>query len=98
MSVGEASLCERRIPSEHVVVCDQHVGMTVAGQVDEAQVRIVPVETRERSETAERKPVSVNGAFVKAGRWSGEIDQIELSVTSQVDELLAPATLNRVRW
>ena len=51
---------QRRVPGEGVVLGDQNVGDAVAGQVDEPQVRIVPVEHRQRAEGAERpQPASI---------------------------------------
>src|SRR5437773_2261004 len=47
---AEAVFAERRVPEQRVVLGDQHVGMTVAVQVHEAQVGVVPVHVRQRPE------------------------------------------------
>ena len=53
---GRSRPRQRRVPGEGVVLGDQHVGVAVAGQVDEAQVRVVPVDVRQRLEGREGAP------------------------------------------
>ena len=52
----EAFLGERCVPDERVVFGDQHVGVTIAVQVDEAQVGIARVAIQSGREGSERPP------------------------------------------
>ena len=72
--------------------------MAVAGQIDEAQVRVV-ASRRSGSESngAERAPVAVGGPLVEAGRRAVEVDEIELAVAGQVEQLAATVAEQRGR-
>ena len=61
--------------------------MTVAGQVNEPQIRVLPVDVRQRVERRERAPVAIASPLEEAGRGTAELDEVELPVSSQVEEL-----------
>jgi hypothetical protein len=50
----------------------QHIGETVAGEIDEAQVGIAPVDRRQLGEAFERFEILLNGAAVEARLRLGE--------------------------
>ena len=65
--------------------------MAVAVEVDEAEVRVVPVDVGELPEGRKGASLAVGGALVEAGdRARPEVDQVELAVAGEVQELLAP--------
>ena len=55
----ESFLRQRRIPSDGEILGDQHVGVAVAGEIDESQIRVVPGQIGKGSEGAERLPILV---------------------------------------
>ena len=65
--------------------------MAVAVEVGQAQVRISPVDHWQRPERGERAPAAVVGALGEARVGTAEVDQVELTVTGQIQQLLAAA-------
>jgi hypothetical protein len=49
----EALLRQGKMPGQRLVLRDQDVGVPVAGEIDQAQVRIVPIELGQRGKDAE---------------------------------------------
>ena len=74
--------------------------MAVAGQVDELEVRVVPVPgSGSDAKGRERLPALVLGALEEAGRGPAELDEVELPVAGEVEELLpAAARARHGRW
>ena len=91
---SEPLLGQGFVPGEDLVLGDQHVGMAVAGEVDELEVRVVPGQAGERLEGGELIPALVLGPLEEAGRGPAEFDQVEVTVAAQVQELL-PAAAER---
>ena len=85
---AEAVLRQRRVPGEGVVLGDQDVGVAVAGQVDEAQVRIARCRGSAARETAgtDCQP-SALVVLVEARRGAVEHHEVELAVAGEVQEL-----------
>ena len=76
---AEPRLAERRIPAQDVVLGDQDVRAAVTGQVHEAQVRIGPVDRRQRVERDQRLPTG--GRACKETRCGiGEARDVQASV------------------
>ena len=49
-------LAERAIPAQHIDFGDGYISPAVAGQVDEAQIGVGPIEIRERRQRFEGVP------------------------------------------
>ena len=88
---AEAVLGQRGVPDEGVVLGDQHVGVAVAVQIDELQVRVAQVAVEARREGAEGLPAFGLVVLVEAGRGAVQHDQVGLAVAGQVHELRLPA-------
>ena len=88
---AEALLGQRGVPDEGVVFGDQHVGVAVAVQVDELQVRVAHVAVEARGEGAEGLPAFVVVVLVEAGHGAVQHHQVGLAVAGQVHELRAAA-------
>ena len=88
---AEALLGQRGVPDEGVVFGDQHVGVAVAVEVDELQVRVAHVAVEARGEGAEGLPAFVVVVLVEAGHRAVQHHQIGLAVAGQVHELRLPA-------
>ena len=86
-SRAETVFGERGVPDEGVVFGDQHVGMAVAVEVDELEVRVAQVAVQARGERAERLPALGLVVLVQAGRGAVHDDQVGLAVAGQVHEL-----------
>jgi len=71
--------------------------VAVAGQINEAQVGVLPVDVRQADEAAESIPASIFSAREESRRGRIEIDEIEVAVTGEIEELLPPATQRRQR-
>ncbi len=82
---------------EHLVIGDEDVGMTVTGQVDEAQVGVLPVDVRQTAEGAKAIPAGILSARKESWRRRCEFDQIEIAVAREVEELLPSAVQCRQR-
>jgi hypothetical protein len=63
---AESGFAQRRVPGKERVLRDQDVRVTVAGQIDESQVGVVPGKVRHRVEWHEVDPARVLGALVEA--------------------------------
>src|SRR5436190_23169525 len=79
------------MPAEGLVFADQHVGVAVAGDIDEFEIGIAPVEDRQRGKWPERLPVLVLGPLEEPRRSSAELGQVELTVAGEIEKLLPPA-------
>src|SRR5262249_26168052 len=90
----ESVFREGWIPGEDVVLGDEDVGVSVAVQVDEAKIGLVPAEIRQLAECAEGLPALVLGPLVEARRWTAERHPLELAVAREVKEL-CPAARHR---
>ena len=88
---AEALLGQRGVPDEGVVFGDQHVGVAVAVEVDEPEVRVAQVAVQARREGTEGLPAFGLVVLVQAGRRAVQDDDIGLAVTGQVHELRAAA-------
>ena len=75
------------MPDEGVVFGDQHIGVAVAVQVDELQVRIAHVAVQARGEGAEGLPAFGLVVLVEAGYGPFHHDHVGLTVAGQVHEL-----------
>jgi hypothetical protein len=93
--LAEALLEERWVPRVGVVLGDQDIGNSVAGDVDEAQVWVFPVLHRQLAEGAEARPAGIEGSFKETGRRRFERDQIEIAVARDIEKLLASAAQRR---
>ena len=65
---AESVLGQRLMPGEDVVFGDQDVGMSVARQVDELEIRVVPGQLGNDAKGRELIPALVLGALEEAGR------------------------------
>ena len=92
---AEALLGQRGVPDEGVVLGDQHVGMAVAVEVDEPEVRVAQVAVQARGEGAEGLPAFGLVVLVEAGRRAVHDDDVGLAVAGQVHELGAAAQARR---
>ena len=88
---AEAFLGQRGVPDEGVVFGDQHVGVAVAVEIDELQVRVAQVAVQARGEGAEGLPAFGLVVLVQAGRGAVHDDDVGLAVAGQVHELRAAA-------
>ena len=61
--------------------------MAVAGEVDELEVRVLPVEVRDVRKGTEGLPVPIVGSLIEAGHGRAQLDEIELAVTGEVEQL-----------
>ena len=91
------SLQQRGVPSEHVTFGDQHIGDAVAGQIDEAEVGVVPIQYRTFAERSEPGPAFFQRPAVKAGRARAEVDEVQVAVTGDIHQVLQPALLSCCR-
>src|SRR6185503_8748743 len=74
----KALFLERSIPSENFVLGNEHVGMTIAGQINEADMRIVQADIGELPKRPEGFPVEVDRALVEPSGRACKSDDIEL--------------------
>ncbi len=88
---AEALFGQRGVPDEGVVFGDQHVGVAVAVEIDELEVRVAQVAVQARGEGAERLPAFGLVVLVQAGRRAVHDDHVGLAVAGQVHELRAAA-------
>src|SRR5262245_45865841 len=66
----EALFRARAIPGERFMLGDEHVGETVSIEVDEAQVRVVPIDVRKCGKRREARPSAVIRALeISRKRW-----------------------------
>ena len=84
----EAGFGERGIPGEDVVLGDEHIRVSVAVEVDEAKIGIVPVHIGDRGQRQEILPVLVFGPLVEAGIGPLQHDAILLPVAGEIEELV----------
>ncbi len=89
---AETGFGERGVPAEGIVFSDQQVGVAVAGEVDELEIGIVPIQDGQRGERREGLPVLVHGALIEAGCGTLELDHVELTVASEIKKLWPPPT------
>ena len=84
---AEAGLSKRRVPDECVVFADQHIGVTVAVQINEFQVGVTRVTVQARRERTEGLPALVVVMLVQAGHGAIQHHQVGLTISGKVHEL-----------
>ena len=94
----EALFGQGCIPGDRFIFRDENVGEAVAGEVDEPEIRIVPVDVGKGGEVSELFPVALRRPLVEAGHRAMEINQVQAPVARQVEELLASAIECGSRW
>src|SRR5215210_151540 len=72
--------------------------MTVACQIDEPQIRVAPIQLRQRAKWGKRVPTSIGRAFVKAGYGVIQQHKVERAVACQIEELLTTSVLLGEGW
>src|SRR5205085_8065886 len=77
------------VPGEHIILADQDVGLAVAGEIDEFQVGVIPVQYGQRGERLQRAPGSIFGSLEEAWGPGVELDQIELPIAGKIEQLLS---------
>ena len=82
---------QRSVPPEGVVFADQEVGKPVAGEIDEFEVGVAPVQHRQRLEGSERLPVLILGALEESRASARRSHQVELAVAGKIHQLLPAA-------
>ena len=92
----EALLGQRGVPDEGVVFGNQHVGVTVAVQVNEFQVGVAHVAVEARGEGAEGLPAFLFIVLIEARHGAIQHHQIRLAVAGEVHELRLPASQGQV--
>src|SRR5262249_53494100 len=78
---------KRWAPGDDVVLSDQNVRVSVAGEVDESQVGIIPFDIELARERSECGPAPSTVAFEESGVRAVELDEVEESVAGEVEEL-----------
>ena len=91
LGYSEATLVERGVPGEYVLLGDERIGMAIAGQIHEAQIGVLPVDVGQAGERHVALPAVVTVTLVKAGRGAAEIDHINFAIACQIHELVAAA-------
>ena len=84
---AEAFLRKRRVPDERVLLCNEHVGMPVAVEVDELQVGVTHVAIETRHEGAEGLPSFGLVVLEQPGHRPVEHHDVGLPVAGQIHEL-----------
>ena len=77
---------QRGVAGEQPVLGHQDVGQPVAGDVDELDVRVRPVEHRQRGEPLQRLEAAVLGPLEEAGIGAGQVDHVEAAAARQVEQ------------
>jgi len=83
------------VPAEGLVFGDEDVGVTIASEVDEFEIGVAPGNIRERAKCPVCIPLLIRRALEESRRWSIEVDNVQLTITSQIQELLATAEVGR---
>src|SRR5271169_2001932 len=95
---GTESLRRQRImPAESLVFANQQIGEAVTRQIDELQVRILPVQLRKRGKSLERLPVRVIGAFKESRAGPIKLYKVEFSIPGKIHQLLPSVAQRRKR-
>ena len=94
----EACTSERLVPAECVVLADQDVGAIVAGEVDELEVAIVPIERWQIIKAPECMPTRARGPLEETGIRPAERDEIEVPGAVEIEQLLSAAPKCGKRW
>ena len=69
--------------------------MTVAGDVHETKVWIFGVDIWDGLERSESLPTAVGCTLVEAGHRTVELDEIQMTFSSEIEQLLPPAAQRR---
>ena len=77
---------QRGVDGEQAVLGHQDVGQPVAGDVDEGDVRVGPVERRERREPLQRLEGRVLGPLEEARVRAGQVDHVQVPAAGQVEQ------------
>ncbi len=84
---AKASLGQRGMPDQRVVLGDEHVGVAVPVQVNEAQIGVAQGAVEAGREGAKRCPTLGLVVLIEAGQGAIEYDQIGLAIAGQIHEL-----------
>jgi hypothetical protein len=87
-SLVESVLGQGGMVGEDVVFRDQDVGMTVARQINEALVRVVPSQVGQGAKRGEGRPTAIVSSLVEAGCRAAEIDNIDAAIASEIEKLV----------
>ncbi len=88
----------RRIPGESVPFSDENVCKTVAGQVYESHVSVIPVNVGQRLKALEPFPAVMSCPLIKPLSRTAEFSKVKLAVSSQIQELGAACREQHVRF
>src|SRR5262245_11114600 len=80
----ESLFSQRRVPGERLVAADEDVRVAVAGEIDEPEIRVAPIDHWHRLERRQRLPSLGVRTLVEAGRRALEVDEIELAVAGEI--------------
>ncbi len=95
---GEAVLAQRAVPDEGLVLGHHEVGQPVPGEIEEANIRVVPRHVRRRRERPEGVPVVFPGSFDDAGQLRVGDDDVQVPVAREIHEAMgAPLGDRRTR-
>ena len=78
------------MPGEGVILGDQHVRDAVAGQVDEAQIGVVPIQHRDIRGTRGTLPSRRPAFGRKSPARRREVDEIQVAVAGDVHQMVQP--------
>src|SRR6266704_2933389 len=86
--VTKALCAERLVPEQRIILGEQQIRQAVAGQVDEAQLGIVPIQVGQGLKRLERVPIKLRAALEESRQRAVKFHQIELPVATQVHQPL----------
>lgn len=75
------------VPGEGFVFSQQRVGMAVAGEIQEPQVGVIPVDVRQRRKGDELAPEALPVSIVEAGGHGLQAHQFEHAIAVDVHQL-----------
>ena len=84
----EAAFVQRGVPGEHVALGDQGIGVAVTGEVNEAEVGVLPIDVWKQGEGGVAIPPVGTIALVEAGCGAGKLHHVNGAIAGQVDELM----------
>ena len=84
----EAVLGQRRVPRERIVFGDDNIGAAVTVEIDEPQVRVIPVHVRHRLQRRKRCPVVGRRALEEPAQRALECHAVQLPVAGQIEKLV----------
>lgn len=81
---AESALCAGWIPGQRMLLSDQHVSVPVTVDIDKAQVRVVPVDDRQRLERRELAPAARVSTFVETRGRTRKLHEVQPPVTGEI--------------